>query len=132
MKILTVLRSTNHINFYLAKRCRCLGEFKRRSYSRDALDKFCRNDTVPGVKESGPIYTIMDSLERNATGSFIPQIVPNKTRCGNLDPVEMNDTNKCYCRSKDGKGAGTLQNLLITPNYFIEKSILVKHTRNIT
>ena len=48
----------------------------------------------------------MDSLVKNMTGSYIPQIVPNKTRCGNLDPVEMNETNKCFRLSKDGKGAG--------------------------
>ena len=97
----------NHISCFSAKRCRCLGEFNRRNYSRDSLDMFCRNDTEgSGGKESGPIYQVMDSLVKNMTGSYIPQIVPNKTRCGNLDPVEMNETNKCFCLSKDGKGAG--------------------------
>ena len=48
----------------------------------------------------------MPSLVTNATGHYVPQIVPNKTRCGNLDPVEMNETNKCYCSSKDKDGAG--------------------------
>ena len=48
----------------------------------------------------------MDSLVKNATGSYIPQIIPNKTRCGNLDPKEMNITEKCYCLAKDKKGAG--------------------------
>ena len=43
---------------------------------------------------------------KNATGSYIPQIIPNKTRCGNLDPKEMNITEKCYCLAKDKKGAG--------------------------
>ena len=68
---------------------------------------FCRNDTTPRNPGS-PTYRIMDSLEKNLTGSYIPQIIPNKTRCGNLDPVEMNITNKCYCLAKDKKGAGKL------------------------
>jgi hypothetical protein len=76
---------------------------------------FCRNDTEgPGGKESGPIYRVMDSLVENMTGAYIPQIVPNKTRCGNLDPVEMNQTNKCFCLSKDGKGAGMLYNKMMS------------------
>ena len=90
---------------YLAKRCRCLGSFKRRHYSTDSLDKFCRNDTSI-EKPGGPTYRVMPSLVTNATGHYVPQIVPNKTRCGNLDPVEMNETNKCYCSSKDKDGAG--------------------------
>ena len=90
---------------YIAKRCRCLGSFKRRHYSTSSLDKFCRNDTSV-VKKNGPMYQVMDSLVKNMTGHYIPQIVPNKTRCGNLDPVEMNETNKCYCLARDKEGAG--------------------------
>lgn len=93
---------------YLAKRCQCLGSFNRRNYSLDALDMFCRNDTTPRNPGS-PTYRVMDSLVSNSTAppmGFLPQIIPNKTRCGNLDPVEMNITNKCYCLVKDKKGAG--------------------------
>ena len=88
-----------------AKRCQCLGSFNRRNYSRDALDMFCRDDRTP-LNPDSPTYQVMDSLVKNATGSYIPQIIPNKTRCGNLDPKEMNITEKCYCLAKDKKGAG--------------------------
>lgn len=66
---------------------------------------FCRDDRTP-LNPGSPTYQVMDSLVKNATGSYIPQIIPNKTRCGNLDPKEMNITEKCYCLVKDKKGAG--------------------------
>ena len=66
---------------------------------------FCRDDRTP-LNPDSPTYQVMDSLVKNATGSYIPQIIPNKTRCGNLDPKEMNITEKCYCLAKDKKGAG--------------------------
>ena len=66
---------------------------------------FCRDDRTL-LNPGSPTYQVMDSLVKNATGSYIPQIIPNKTRCGNLDPKEMNITEKCYCLAKDKKGAG--------------------------
>ena len=88
-----------------AKRCQCLGSLKRPKYSIGALDLFCRNDTSP-VNKDGDTYRTMDSLARMANGTALAQIVPNKTRCGNLDPVEMNITDKCYCLARNGQGAG--------------------------
>ena len=98
-----------------ALRCRCLGSFQRKHYSTNALDKFCRNDTT-SQKQTGPMYQLMNSLEKNETLHYLPQIVPNKTRCGNLDPVEMNETNKCYCLSRDKEGAG--KNFLTFRQFF--------------
>ena len=69
---------------------------------------FCRDDRTP-LNPDSPTYQVMDSLVKNATGSYIPQIIPNKTRCGNLDPKEMNITEKCYCLAKDKKGAGRFE-----------------------
>ena len=114
-------KSIYEINFlissFAAKRCQCLGSFNRRNYSRDALDMFCRDDRTP-LNPDSPTYQVMDSLVKNATGSYIPQIIPNKTRCGNLDPKEMNITEKCYCLAKDKKGAGR----------FASNEICISHT----
>lgn len=50
----------------------------------------------------------MPSIVRNPeTGEPLDQVVPNKTRCGSLDPVEMSPDNKCYCYPKEEKGAST-------------------------
>ena len=107
LKILNKSIYENQFSYFIvaAKRCQCLGSFNRRNYSRDALDMFCRDDRTP-LNPDSPTYQVMDSLVKNATGSYIPQIIPNKTRCGNLDPKEMNITEKCYCLAKDKKGAG--------------------------
>ena len=43
----------------------------------------------------------------------MPQVLPNKTRCGSLDPVEMaNPDNACFCTAKDKLGASQLVTLL--------------------
>ena len=80
----------------LAKRCQCLGDFKKTSYATDALNLYCRNDTyqvLPGL-----------SLDPN-TKQPLEQVVPSKTRCGSLDPVELTLENKCHCLPKDGLGS---------------------------
>ena len=71
----------------------------------------------------------MPSLVTNATGHYVPQIVPNKTRCGNLDPVEMNETNKCYCSSKDKDGAGKdiLELLAISNDHRLNQICKMEH-----
>ena len=60
----------------------------------------------------------MPSIVRNPeTGEPLDQVVPNKTRCGSLDPVEMSPDNKCYCYPKEEKGASTY---LTQSNKYIE------------
>ena len=90
-----------------------MGSFKKRNYTRRALDQFCRDDRT-AQNLDGPTYTVMDSGFKMRNGTAWKQIVPNKTRCGNLDPVEMNVTDKCYCLAKDNvygknQGAGNCQ-----------------------
>ena len=55
----------------------------------------------------------MPSIVRDPnTGEPLDQIVPNKTRCGSLDPVEMNLNNTCHCWPKDGKGSSKILQIL--------------------
>jgi hypothetical protein len=48
----------------------------------------------------------MPGVTRDSLGVPIPQVVPNKTRCGSLDPVDMTEENKCSCKPKDDYGSG--------------------------
>ena len=65
-----------------------------------ALDMYCRNDT----------WRVMPSIVRDpTTGIPLDQVVPNKTRCGSLDPVEMTLNNTCHCWPKEGKGASKFE-----------------------
>ena len=69
------------------------------NYSISALDLYCRNDT----------YIVMESIARDpVTKDPLQQIVPNKTRCGSTDPLEMNEETKCYCYTKDDRGSSKL------------------------
>lgn len=73
-----------------------MGDFNAQNYSIQALRMFCRNDT----------WRVMPSIVRDPeTGEPLDQVVPNKTRCGSEDPVEMSLDNKCYCWPKEDKGA---------------------------
>ena len=51
----------------------------------------------------------MESIARDpVTKDPLQQIVPNKTRCGSTDPLEMNEETKCYCYTKDDRGSSKL------------------------
>ena len=85
--------------FFTADTCKCLGEYRVENYSISALDLYCRNDT----------YIVMESIARDpVTKDPLQQIVPNKTRCGSTDPLEMNEETKCYCYTKDDRGSSKL------------------------
>ena len=89
------VRSSNNVHF-VARRCQCLGEMQGKDLARQALDMFCRNVS----------YAIGNTGVRDAfTREDIIQIVPNKTRCGSNDPIDMQDHTQCKCLSKEGKGA---------------------------
>ena len=45
------------------------------------------------------------TLDEPCTQEPIDQVVPNKTRCGSQDPVEMSADTKCYCWPKERRGA---------------------------
>ena len=81
-----------------AQRCQCLGDFKVRNYSISALDMFCRNDT----------WMYLPSVQRDSNQKQLDAVVPNKTRCGSTDPLEMNEATKCYCWPTEGKGTSML------------------------
>ena len=74
-----------------------MGEYKEENFSISALDLLCRNDT----------YVIKNSLHApdKETNEIPQQIVPNKTRCGTSDTLEMIEDNKCYCLTKEGLGS---------------------------
>ena len=91
-----------------ANRCKCLGDYKVANYSIQALDLYCRNDT----------FKVMPSVYRDpATQEPIDQVVPNKTRCGSQDPVEMSADTKCYCWPKERRGARKTFLLLLCIHY---------------
>ena len=51
----------------------------------------------------------MDSIARDpVTKDPLQQIVPNKTRCGSTDPVEMTAESKCYCYAKEDRGSSKI------------------------
>ena len=93
------------------QRCQCLGDFKLRNYSINALDMFCRNDSLHNE--------IMESIHRDDDQNKIPVINPSKVRCGSEDPLEMNITNKCHCWPTAGEGASKPESRLIYhfPNF---------------
>ena len=77
-----------------------MGEYKVKNFSISALDLHCRNDT----------YIIKNSLHApdKETNEIPQQIVPNKTRCGTSDPLEMIEENKCYCYTKEERGSSKI------------------------
>ena len=60
----------------------------------------------------------MDSIARDpVTKDPLQQIVPNKTRCGSTDPVEMTTESKCYCYAKEDHGSSKIfLNIIIYNN----------------
>ncbi len=81
------------------KRCVCLGNLETPEMATKALDLYCRNETLDKGK-------VMPSLDYDADGKEIPVFVPDKTRCGTLDPLDIdNMENKCKCYPKDDKGS---------------------------
>ncbi len=93
----------------LAQRCQCLGDFKSKNYSIEALDMFCRNDT----------WDVMPSIHRDENQKQLDVVVPSKVRCGSTDPLEMNVTNQCSCWPTAGEGASKNISHFITKSTFL-------------
>ena len=85
---------------FSAKRCKCLGSFSSPAQSLAALDDYCRASFNTG-------YDVMKSgRERDAvTHEYVDLVVPEKSRCGSLDELEIKAENECKCESKNGEGA---------------------------
>ena len=80
--------------WFAAQRCQCLGDFSFQNYSINALDMYCRNKT-------------WETLPSGYDGNMQPIkiVVPDKTRCGSLDPLEMDLDKSCSCWQTNGEGA---------------------------
>ena len=77
----------------------------------------CRNDS----------YLTLPGIERNPeTGEAILQVVPNKTRCGSEDPVEMSPDNKCYCWPKENRGSCKYECPIVYPQTCSPKKLCDK------
>ena len=115
--------------YFPALRCQCLGDFSNRNYSINALDMYCRNETWPEMVNISSfldkrfqrfnrnkkntnfyfskIFQVMPSgtaFDQN-TIEPLDMIVPYKTRCGSLDPLEMSEETKCNCWQTSGEGS---------------------------
>ena len=61
----------------------------------------------------------MDSLVTNENGTAFKQVVPNKIRCGSLNPYIMDEKDKCYCKPRLG-GDTTKRGELAKGKFFTE------------